>query len=66
MSNTIQTTITPAEGARRIVLEQAEHSGEVEGLHITLATRAEGEEYGAGRIESDELVARARAGYGLG
>ena len=65
MSNTIQTTIAPAERARRIALEQAEHSGEMEGLHITPATRADGKEYAAGRIDIDELVARGRARYGL-
>ena len=66
MSNTIQTTIAPAERARPIALEQAEHSGDIEGLHITPTTRAGGEEYAAGRIDIDELVARGRARYGLG
>ena len=66
MSNTIQITVAPAERARRSALEQAEHSGEMEGLHITAATRADGEEYAAGRIGADELVARVRARYGLG
>ena len=66
MSNTIQTAITPAERARRIALEQVEHSGEMEGLHITPAARADGEEYAAGRIDIDELVARGRARYALG
>ena len=66
MSNTIQTTIAPAESARRIALEQAEHSGEMEGLHITPATRADGEEYAAGRIDIDEFGARVRSRYGLG
>ena len=50
---------------RRFALEQAEHSGEMEGLHITPATRADGDEYAAGRIDIDELVARGRARYGL-
>ena len=66
VSNTIQTTIAPAESARRFALEQAEHSGEMEGLHITPATRADGEEYAAGRIDIDEFGARVRARYGLG
>ena len=65
MSNTIQTTIAPAERARRIALEQAEHSGEMEGLHITPATRADAEEWVAGHIDVAELVARGRARYGL-
>ena len=65
MSNTIQTTIAPAERARRIALEQAEHSGEMEGLHISPATRADAEEWVAGHIDVAELVARGRARYGL-
>ena len=66
MSNAIQTAIAPAERDRRIALEQAEHSGEMEGLQITPATRADGGEYAAGRIDIDELVARGHARYGLG
>ncbi|MBX3196258.1 MAG: hypothetical protein KF727_14310 [Microbacteriaceae bacterium] len=66
MSTTIDTRIAPAERARRVALEQAEHSGEMEGLHITAATRADAEEYAAGRIDIDELVARGRARYNLG
>lgn len=65
MSNTIQTTIAPAERERRFALEQAEHSGEMEGLHVDPATRADAEEYVAGRIDSDELVARTQARYRL-
>ena len=65
MSNTIQTTIAPAERARRIALEQAEHSGEMEGLYITAATRADGEDYATGRIDIDEFVARGRARHRL-
>lgn len=66
MTKDAQPTITPVEIARRrTVLEQAEHSGEMDGLHITPATRSDGEDYAAGRIDVDELVARARARYGL-
>ncbi|KRC43021.1 antitoxin VbhA family protein [Oerskovia sp. Root22] len=43
----------------------AVHSGEMEGLKVTPATRRDADEYVAGRITSDELVARARARYGL-
>ena len=53
------------EAERRFALEQAEHSGEMEGLHITPATRADGEEYAAGRIDLDEFGARVPARYGL-
>lgn len=58
--------ITDAEIARRrSVLEQAEHSGEMEGQPITAETRADGEDYVSGRIDVDELVARTRTRYGL-
>ena len=50
---------------RRFALEQAEHSGEMEGLHISTATRADAEEWVAGHIVVAELVARGRARYGL-
>ena len=53
------------EAQRRFALEQAEHSGEMEGLHVNPATRADAEEWVAGRIDVDELVARGRARYGL-
>jgi hypothetical protein len=65
MSNTIQ-TVTPAEILREQIVEDAVHSGEMEGLYIDPATRADTAEYVAGRIDSDELVARTRARYGLG
>jgi len=65
MSNPIQTKIAPTERARRIALEQAEHSGEMEGMHVDPATKADVTEYVAGQIDSDELVARTRARYGL-
>ena len=58
--------ITPIEIARRsTALEQAEHSNELEGLHISNAARADGDDYAAGRIDIDEFVARGRARYGL-
>ena len=66
MSNTIQTATTPAETLRERVVQEAVHSGEMEGQGVTSATRADAAEYVAGRIDSDELVARARARYGLG
>jgi len=57
------TPSTEAQG--RFALEQAEHSGEMEGLQIDPATRADAEECVAGRIDVDELVARGRSRYGL-
>lgn len=65
MSDTIQTAVTPAEVRERVV-EEAVHSGEMEGLHVDPTTRADADAYIAGRIDSDELVARARTRYGLG
>jgi len=57
---------TPSSEAQRwFALEQAEHSGEMEGLHVDPATRADAAEWVAGRIDVDELVARGRARYGL-
>jgi hypothetical protein len=53
------------EAQRWFALEQAEHSGEMEGLHVDPATRADAEEWVAGRIDVDDLVARGRARYGL-
>lgn len=67
MTNGDRSAITAVEIARRrAALEQAEHSGNMEGLHITSAARADGEEYATGRIDIDELVARSRVRYGLG
>ena len=51
------------ERGRRVA--EAIHGGEMEGLHVTPAGQADAQEYVAGRIDSDELVARARARYGL-
>jgi hypothetical protein len=60
-------TITATTAAEReLRVAEAIHSGEMEGLHVDPSTRADAQEYVAGRITSDELVARARARYGLG
>jgi hypothetical protein len=60
-------TITATTAAEReLRVAEAIHSGEMEGLHVDPSTRADAREYVAGRITSDELVARARARYGLG
>ena len=62
-TKTATTATTAAERKRRVA--EAIHSGEMEGLHVDDATLADADEYIAGRIDSDELVARARARYGL-
>lgn len=56
-------TITTADRQRRV--SDAIHSGEMEGMHVTSATRADAGDYVAERITSAELVERARARYGL-
>ena len=55
--------IERSERARRVA--EAIHSGEMEGVLVSADTRLDAREYIAGRIDSDELVARARARYGL-
>lgn len=60
------TTITAAERAERErKVAEAIHSGEMEGLTVSAEARDDSAEYVAGRIDSAELVARARARYGL-
>ncbi|MFC0456218.1 hypothetical protein ACFFGR_06580 [Arthrobacter liuii] len=63
MATSTVTMSMQAERERRVA--EAIHSGEMEGLHVTAAGREDAQEYIAGRIDSDELVARARARYGL-
>ena len=53
-------SIAKAERARRVA--EAIHSGEMEGFQVTVAGQGDAQEYVAGRIDSDELVARARHG----
>lgn len=65
MSSSKRAASPSTEAQRLFALEQAEHSGEMEGLHIDPATRADAEEWATGRIDVDELVARGRARYGL-
>lgn len=63
MATSSTTTTTEAEREHRVA--EAIHNGEMEGLHVSPAGRADAQEYIAGRINSDELVTRARARYGL-
>lgn len=51
--------------ARAKYVEAAIHSGEIEGLTVSAATLADADLYVAGTIDSDELVYRVRARYGL-
>ncbi len=50
---------------REFRVNEAIHSGEMEGLTVTADGRKDAQEYVAGHIDSDELVARARARYDL-
>lgn len=56
-------SIAKAERMRRVA--EAIHSGQMEGLQVTDAGQVDAQEYIAGRIDSDELVTRARARHGL-
>jgi hypothetical protein len=57
------TATTKAERERRVA--EGIHSGEMEGVSVDAETRADADEYIAGKIDSDELVTRARKRYGL-
>jgi DNA-binding response OmpR family regulator len=59
-------TVTTTQVEREQRVAEAIHSGEMEGLDVTSAGRADAQEYIVGAFDSDELVARARARYGLG
>lgn len=52
--------------SRALQVEAAIHSAEIEGLTVSSATRADADSYVVGQIDSDELVDRVRARYGLG
>ncbi|WP_053387628.1 antitoxin VbhA family protein [Leucobacter japonicus] len=54
-----------AEAQRRRRVDEAIHSGEMEGLTVDADTQRDAGEYIDGKIDSGELVARARARYGL-
>lgn len=51
------------ERKRRII--EAIHSSEMDGVQVSKAGLADAQDYIAGRIDSDELVARARSRHGL-
>lgn len=50
---------------RRRAVRESLHSAAMEGLPVSEAARTDSEEYVAGVITSAEVVARARARYGL-
>ena len=51
--------------SRAVRVDEAIHSAEIEGLVVSSDTRADADSYVAGQIDSQELVARVRARYGL-
>lgn len=60
------TSISVAEQAERErVIAAAIHSGEMEGLSVTEATRADADKYVAGELDLDELAEKVRARYGI-
>jgi hypothetical protein len=65
ISTTHRTTREADADERRRRVEQLVHSGEMEGLRVTDATRADAEEYIAGSIDSDELLERVQTRYGV-
>lgn len=56
--------MTPIE-SRATQVEVAIHSAEIEGLNVSTETRSDADSYVVGRIDSNELVERVRARYGL-
>ena len=60
----MEAKVTPTE-TRAIRVEDAVHSAEIEGLNVSTETRDDADSYVAGKIDSDELVERVRARYGL-
>lgn len=63
MTTTQVVQLTKSERAQLVAA--AEHSGEMEGLSITPAMRADAAEFVDGRISADDLAARTRARYGI-
>lgn len=63
MGFTMTRTTTSTERARRVSV--ARHNGQMEGVEVTAATRADADEYISDALGADELLARTRARYGL-
>lgn len=61
MTVTAVVETTSAERAQRV--SEAIHGGEMERMQVDASTVADAEEYVAGGIDFDELVARVRARY---
>jgi hypothetical protein len=63
--STTTTSKTAAQAARERAVEDAIHSGEMEGLSVSAEFEAEAAEYASGSIDIDEFARRVRARYGL-
>lgn len=63
MSTTTLADAQRSERERQVA--EAIHSGEMEGLHTTEATKADAGKYVAGEIDLAELEDRVRARYGI-
>lgn len=62
----LSTTEAVERAAREKAVQAAIHSGEMEGLPMTAATRADTADYVAGEIDLEQLEARIRARYQIG
>lgn len=56
--------VTAGEAERAVVVEEAVHSVEMEGLDVTPETAADAADYVSGRISVAELVERVRVRHG--
>ena len=63
---TLATTESAEVLERARVVEEALHSGAMEGCAVSAATDTDAQEYVDGSLDADALVARARARHGLG
>lgn len=62
---TVQNSTREGRKERAQRVAEAIHSGEMEGLDVSASARADASEYVAGNADSEELVHRVRARYGL-
>lgn len=59
----VSTATTSEIAARERAVEDAIHSGEMEGLSVSAEFEAEAAQYVSGAIDVDELIARVQARY---
>ncbi|MGI8393435.1 antitoxin VbhA family protein [Leucobacter sp. W1038] len=61
----LRTTADALRDERELQVAEAIHSGEMEGLHTTEATKADAGKYVAGEIDLADFEDRIRARYGI-